>query len=403
MVQEQADLIRTRVQLRQAFTPDAPISHKDSLQGRSKQISQVIEAVADAGKHAIVFGERGVGKTSLAGLIHDFWIDFIKEHGFITARVNCEPLDDYASIWSHVAEEILEGYKEDKLKPDFRVLLEELDIGDATPNLVRRCFQACDDICVIIIDEFDRIPDTETIQRFADTIKGLSDYNVNATLVLVGVADTIDELIGNHASIDRNLIQIFVPRLKAEDIQGIVASRLTQVNMSTDSLVLGYVSFLSQGLPYYAHLLGLTSGLAAVDDGQSHVTMVHLVSGLRVAIENALETIRAAYYQATASTKKESLYRHVLLACAITPVDELGYFAAGDVREPLSKVLGEQVVDIAKYLRHLSEFCSEGRGGILQSSGPQWKKRYRFKDPLLRPYALLKGLEEGRLKPEQLR
>lgn len=53
--------------------------------------------------------------------------------------------------------------------------------------------------CVFIFDEFDR--GSATAKRmFTDLIKALSDYAIDATLVLVGVSETIDELIRDHAS-----------------------------------------------------------------------------------------------------------------------------------------------------------------------------------------------------------
>ncbi|MSQ27987.1 MAG: hypothetical protein EXR51_07615 [Dehalococcoidia bacterium] len=152
MVQQQADSIRMRVQLRQVFTPGAPISHKDSLSGRSKQITQVLEAVGEHGKHAVIFGERGVGKTSLAGLVHTFWTDIMRDSEVLVARVNCEPLDDYAAIWSHIAEEIVDQLGDDLQKP-FKSFFGKLYEGDATPHLIRRCFQASDTAAIITIDE----------------------------------------------------------------------------------------------------------------------------------------------------------------------------------------------------------------------------------------------------------
>ena len=57
-----------------------------------------------------------------------------------------------------------------------------MSIGAADPALVRRTFQAHDSVAVIIIDEFDRLEDRETVQRMADTIKGLDGLLRQATL-----------------------------------------------------------------------------------------------------------------------------------------------------------------------------------------------------------------------------
>ena len=49
-----------------AFTPGAPIDSRDLFAGRTRQIDKAINTIFQRGQHAIIFGERGVGKTSLA-------------------------------------------------------------------------------------------------------------------------------------------------------------------------------------------------------------------------------------------------------------------------------------------------------------------------------------------------
>lgn len=48
------------------FSPGAPIRERELFSGRLDQISQLLDAVRQNGKHAVIFGDPGVGKTSLA-------------------------------------------------------------------------------------------------------------------------------------------------------------------------------------------------------------------------------------------------------------------------------------------------------------------------------------------------
>lgn len=84
----------------------------------------------------------------------------------------------------------------------------------------------------------------------------------------------------------------------------------------------------------------------------------------------------------------------MLLACALAPVDDLGYFAAADVREPLTRVSGQRH-EIPQFMRHLKAFCGPDKGAVLQVSGEHWRRRYRFANPLLRPYVVLRGIQNG--------
>ena len=408
MVQEQADLIRLQIQLRTVFTPGAPVRRVDLLAGRRREIGRVISAVSQVGQHAIIFGERGVGKTSLAGLIHELWSEVAKDiDRLVSPRINCDTGDDFQSIWAKVAEEIRlifdkRGISFESLPGNgvFRAALTELESGGAAPATVRRALQLADYRFIIVIDEFDRLDDRESARMVADTIKMLSDHWVDATLIIVGVADTVDELIEEHASIDRCIVQVLVPRMTPVELHEIVQKGLDAVNMTADEQALARITGLSQGLPHYTHLLALTSAQEALQAGRRNIIADDVRVGLDAALEQAQETIRNAYHQATASPRKENLYKQVLLACALAHVDDLGYFAPADVRKPMTSIMGRHY-DIPSYIKHLHELCIEKRGRILQSSGEQRKRRYRFRNPLLQPYILLRGYREG-LLPEHL-
>lgn len=41
-----------------------PIAEEELFAGRAQEVQQMIEAILDRSKHVILYGERGVGKTS---------------------------------------------------------------------------------------------------------------------------------------------------------------------------------------------------------------------------------------------------------------------------------------------------------------------------------------------------
>jgi hypothetical protein len=74
---------------------------------------------------------------------------------------------------------------------------------------------------VFIIDEFDRAaPDTSL--ALTDLIKALSDFAVDSTVVVVGVADTVDQLISDHASVSRAMVQVLLPRMEVTELDEIL-------------------------------------------------------------------------------------------------------------------------------------------------------------------------------------
>ena len=67
--------IQLQARIHEAFSPSAPIDKQRSLfAGRTRQIDRLLGAIFQRGQHAIIFGERGVGKTSLANLLYDLLI-----------------------------------------------------------------------------------------------------------------------------------------------------------------------------------------------------------------------------------------------------------------------------------------------------------------------------------------
>src|SRR5882724_316976 len=114
------------------FTPSVPIDENDLFAGRSAQISQLVEAVLQKGQHAILYGERGVGKTSLAKTFSARLIRPTKSLSSVI--VNCDPSDDFHSLWRKVYGD---------LSGDGVSLADNLE-GVISPDIVRRALAGFD-------------------------------------------------------------------------------------------------------------------------------------------------------------------------------------------------------------------------------------------------------------------
>jgi Cdc6-like AAA superfamily ATPase len=253
---------------------------------------------------------------------------------------------------------------------------------------------------VIIIDEVDRIEGEETTKRLADTIKTLSDYAVATTLILVGVGDSVDDLIKEHLSVERALVQIQMPRMSPEELFEIIDKGVAIAKMTIDADARRQVVKLSEGLPHYTHLLGLHAAEAAIKKESTNITKEDVNKALDVALEQAQQSIVRGYHKAT-SSPRGNLYPQVLLACALAPVDELGYFSSADVRKPMSYIM-KKLYDIPAFSRHLNDFCEEDRGPVLEKTGYPRRYKFRFKNPLMEPYVIMQGLSGELIKEEDL-
>jgi len=268
-------------EVREAFSPAAPITRRDCLAGRTEQLVQILDVVAQRGQHAVVYGERGVGKTSLAAVATNGLLD----RRTIALRVNCDGSDNFESIWRKVLGEAqlarplpaVVGIRE-SLGEATASAGSLLAVTRVTVDVVRQALQLLSHPApmVIVLDEFDRLEDVRTKTLFADTIKALSDHIVPVTVVVVGVAESPATLLGEHRSIERGLKGIHVPRMPAADLAAIVRFSFSKLEMTIADDAVARIAELSEGFPYYAHSLGLLASREAIRAGQSTVQVAHV-------------------------------------------------------------------------------------------------------------------------------
>jgi Cdc6-like AAA superfamily ATPase len=388
----------------EVFTPAAPVSNVDLFAGRIEQLSEVLNVTDQAGTHGVLYGERGVGKTSLASTM----VNILIARGQLAVRASCDSADDYRTVWRKALDNI--KWMEHRQATGFGSALKEavqsaaqLLPKDAGPGDILNVLESLSPLGppVIFLDEFERIQDVRVRSLFADTIKMLSDHAVDATIVLVGVADTVDELVNEHASVERALVQIQMPRMSRDELEVIVHQGLTAVGMDIETDGLVRLTSLSQGLPHYTHLIAQQAAVAAVRHQRVTVTREDVDTAVGRAIERAQRSIINAYHTAVASPQRTTLYAQVLLATALAQGDELGFFAPADVRAPLSAIM-HRGYEIPSFVRHLHALSDDERGAVLQKRGQKNAWRYRFSNPLLQPYVVMHGLKEELLDSETL-
>jgi Cdc6-like AAA superfamily ATPase len=382
------------------FTPTTPVDERSLFAGRTDQVGRIIDVIHQRGLHAILYGERGVGKTSLMNVLSSF----LSVPSIIAPRVNCDSSDTYASVWRKAFELVAlnrpkaagAGFTAEKTIENFTSA--EFLSQEVSPNSVRNVLIELSKIAptIFIIDEFDRLGQ-EPRRAFADTIKTLSDHAVNATVVLVGVADSVEQLIAEHQSVERALAQIQMPRMSSDEIKQIVINGATNLEMTVSQGTLKQIAKLAQGLPHYAHLLGLHTVRESIAARSNEVTAAEVRKAIEKSISNANQSIRTSYETAIRSARKDNLFADVLLSCALAETTDLGYFAAQDVREPMRKITGKDY-EIPSFAQHLNDFCDPKRGPILQKTGSPRLYRYRFINPLFQPFVIMQGIQKNRIE-----
>lgn len=373
------------------FTPFSPVDSLELLAGRTSQVMEVVDAINQRGRHAVLYGERGVGKTSLANVLPDVFVDEDTGERLRSVKINCHTMADYHSAWSSIFREV--GKEE-----EFQRYWSQ---NPPDPEDVRYLLESLGYRLLIVMDELDRLEDNDALSQLADTIKTLSDHSVDVTIIMVGVADSIDQLIGDHQSIQRNLTQVPMQRMSVDELSLIVTNGLERLRMGIEEEAKLRIPRLSEGLPFYTHLLCLHAAQRAVMEDRDVVTATDVEEAIKTSVNKAEHSVRTDYQKAVRSPRKESHFEPVLLACALAPKDDLGYFSASAVREPLSRIMG-QPRKIASFVKHLNKFTESGRGPILERTGKPRSYFYRFINPMLEPFVVLHGVTNGLINQDVL-
>lgn len=382
-----------KAEVTEAFSPGAPIAEKDLFAGRLDQIATLLETVQQRGRHAVVYGERGAGKTSLVNILK-FLVIRPTVHVFYV-RVNASPNDTFSSLWKKIFKRLSYesgGAGARRIADDYP--------GELTPDDVQMELETFEPhhVPIIVLDEFDRLEDQQVSRQVADTIKALSDYSVNATVVVVGVAENVEALIEGHQSISRSLVQVQMRRMSISELREIVTSRYTRCGLHIDEGALQKIAVLSRGLPNYAHLLGMHSAWQAIFRRNTRVSEEDVKAALGTAIADLDRTIKDSYYSATVSQRpSETLYEPVLLACALAACDELGRFQPAAVAEPLNRIVEGKNYTASTFAFHMNAFCTPARRNVLERVGEERNYRYRFTDPMMQPFVIMKGLSDNRI------
>lgn len=386
MTQEQKQLI-----LGQVFSPISPIQERDFFFGRLNQLEKIADAINESGQHAILYGERGVGKTSLANIMSKSYTNLYP------VKITCDRQDTFKTLWERAFESIQFSKTTAGLGFNSQQITEIVNLkGQITniPNL--RANQLVNIInsfgnfkTLFIFDEFDNINNERTRSAFADLIKSLSDNNVNTTVVLIGIADSIENLIGNHQSLERCLKQVKMPRMKSEEGEEIIINGLRKLEIKIERKIIDKIIEFSSGFPHYIHLLCKYGAKEMIKNNKDNFSDAYLTIAIREGIENTSEQLRISFRKAILSSNSSNKWRDLIYACANCDLDEFNAFTISDVVCQYNSITkGKTKNNDLNY--NLNKLTTEDRGEILTKLGKGMSTRYCFKNPMMRAFVKLK-------------
>lgn len=378
------DWLALRAEVLELFTPGAPIDEVTLFAGRQTQIQKLRDTLSSKGRHAVVFGEKGVGKTSLVTVFH---LGVARTSRVQRIYVQCNKNDEYDDIWLKALKRIkfqIEGQE---------IWADSIFPAPTIPDDIERALSyfGPNDIPVIVFDEFDRVKSEDAKALMSETIKQLSNAPIPGIVILVGVASSVPQLIAHHQSISRTLVQVEMPRMTVEELRELVLSRIQRTPLKISDDALWRITYLASGLPFYAHAMGQAAALVAIEKRTLNITESVVDEAIPLCFSDLDQSLIDAYVKATVETRKGNIFKQVLAACALAEQDDLGRFSAASVETTLSEIMGREM-KAPSFSFHLNDLCTEERGGILEKTGTRSHFRFRFLEPMMQPFVVIKSL-----------
>lgn len=375
--------------------PSSPIQSHEFLFGRDGQLDRIRRALMAPGRQVFIYGERGVGKSSLAGAA----AAEVQSSDAAPLHASCGSSSTFTGVvWSLIRatqtepsrvttvrnKRGLEGkgltlsqHTETSIEPT----TEPLDIEDAARRL-DAAFAAYSQRTVAVIDEFDLMPDVSERNKFAELIKALGDRKSSVKLIFTGVASTLDELLESHASAHRQLDTILLERLDYQPRLDIIKKALDAFDLDADPSVIYRIASVSNGFPYYVHLLTehlLWAWYGDVDSQQ--IVMTHLHDAFAKATDAVHADLRRPYDKATRGREQAAI---ILWATADAFDLERTTEAIWASYSQICDTLQVEALDKKKFQTQLRSLKAESHGSILDSV-PN-RRLYLFREAMVRGY-----------------
>lgn len=293
----------------EAFTPTQPKTGRRRLIGREAELRRILQTLQEDRAHVVLYSERGRGKTSLTNMV----VEALRRADTMVARHTCEAGTTFNDLMRGLLRDLPSSLLaarvgSDELIPgggphgdnDEDGCVAALPPGDLRPRDIVMMPQRlnCRNL-VCVIDEFDRVMDPSTRIRLADTIKQLSDRDVPLLFVIVGVSENLEQILGQHPSIQRAVLGVHLSLFADRDVAQLITRGGRETGLQFPPATIARITVLARGMPYMAQLLGLRLAQAARERGDDVVLEDDFEEAVERLLADAAPRVVALYAELT--------------------------------------------------------------------------------------------------------
>lgn len=373
--------------VREVFTPHKPITTERFFRGRMEELKQLLSTLNTPGEHALLYGDRGVGKSSLANITAKHLVNLTNRK---LIKKRCDSSDTFFSIIEIVLEEA--GYSSRTIsvtkQQGFTLSAFNGSISSGNSSLVDGVksqaispswvAQIIGDLNVLLlIDEFDAIKSVDDKYKIAELIKQLSDSDSKLKILIVGIAESSSELTEGHPSVQRCLKEVKLNRMSYEDLRQIIKYGADALGLNFNREVVMRIIRLSSGYAYFTHLLALKAAENAIIDERDNIAFDNLNFAIKEAINDCESSLQKLYELSIKNSVDR--YQKVLYAIALCNEE---FIRKKDVVTKYRLKFNEEI-SMSALNSCFSRIASEDNSRILKRI---YKGIYRFSDPRMSSY-----------------
>lgn len=412
----------TRAAILNAFTPAHEVTDPARFAGRISQMRELADALRVEGSVPIIYGDRGLGKSSAAVQVQLIALGdsslltsidaphlaLSDSEIFLTVLVTCtdrvKRLEDLQKLMLHQLQaiELVEDSDRDVLvdrttrrkislkyfehettkryvKRSSRLREENLSIEEQLQRELALLVETFHQPILIVVDELDRARDLEGLAQY---LKATSSEDVK--FLLVGIAQSVTELIIDHASLTRPLYPVQIPTMRPGEIADIIDKAVQSladggINLKFDAKARTTLVEYSGGFPWFTHALGQEALRLAADDVREVVTGDDVLHARRSLTQNRFAQQFSDSYQMAV---RGSIQREIVLRVfAAWPGSDL---PTSDIYA-VCRTLG--VANPAVYRGHLVQAAY---AEPLMATGMQERGLVRFRNQMFKHYIELR-------------
>lgn len=376
------------------FTPSKPVSSPSNLRGRNDEIKKILGALTTPGRHCMIYGDRGIGKSSLAlstlegGKANQVFSD-------VVFQFRCIKETTFKDIIEKPALFIDDAYKNNKTeitkKFGFRAKILDIFTGEAghevkttvereilTANKAAELVRHLE--AVLLIDEFDVIAD-DVKHQVAELVKQLSDAGSPFKVLIVGIASDGGALIAGHQSVIRCMHEIKLPRVEDQYLEEIIINGETGLGVSFTRDIKQKIIKISSGFPYFTHLICKECVDEALRCGKNIIDASIYKDALINAVKNSEGDLKRNYDKAVTSHKTD-MYPKILLSAAKFNNEQFS------VKNLIEKIKIDHGIELSSgsINNYVGNLKSERRGNIFTQVR---MGIYKITDPRMPSYIIL--------------